>query len=127
MGKKNNKRPVYLNLIKIRLPIGGVISILHRITGVYLAIILPVFIYFLHRSLRSEVDFVWIKSVLLSPIGKLSILLTVLLLAQHFYSGIRHLLLDIDIGIEKITARASAWSVFLLTLLTTIIMGFYLL
>ncbi|MEL6750123.1 MAG: succinate dehydrogenase, cytochrome b556 subunit [Pseudomonadota bacterium] len=47
------KRPVHLNLTKIKLPIGGITSILHRITGVYLFLALPVLLYLLDQSLHT--------------------------------------------------------------------------
>ena len=50
-------RPFYLNLIRIRLPIGGWVSILHRATGVLLSLAAPLLIYALTLSLRSPEDF----------------------------------------------------------------------
>ena len=55
-GRNNNQRPVYLNLLRIHLPVGGVVSILHRVTGVLLALLLPYSLWFLQQSLASAED-----------------------------------------------------------------------
>ncbi|TDJ73085.1 MAG: succinate dehydrogenase, cytochrome b556 subunit [Proteobacteria bacterium] len=121
------KRPVYLNLLKIRLPIGGVASIAHRITGVLLVLLLPVAIYLLALSVESLAGFHKVVSFLTSVSGRIIVLLSVWLFAQHFFSGIRHLLLDINIGVEKDTARVGAWLTFLAAGVTLIVLGFWIL
>ena len=45
--KQTDQRPVFLNLLQIRLPLGGVLSILHRVSGVLLVLAIPIFVYFL--------------------------------------------------------------------------------
>ena len=121
--KNNNRRPKYLNLLKIRLPIGGVVSILHRLTGVMLVLLLPLAIYLLQRSLQSPVDFVDITAWFSRNPGRLLWLLIVWVFAQHFFSGLRHLLLDIDIGVEKSRARAGAWITFAASGVTVLVLG----
>ncbi len=121
------KRPVYLNLLKIQLPIGGVASIAHRITGVLLVLLLPVAIYLLALSLESLAGFHKVVSFLTSVSGRIIVLVSVWLFAQHFFSGIRHLLLDINIGVEKDTARVGAWLTFLAAGVTLIVLGFWIL
>jgi succinate dehydrogenase / fumarate reductase cytochrome b subunit len=103
------KRPVYLNLFKIHLPIGGVVSIVHRVTGVVLVLILPIGVYMLQSSLNSPAGFERAAGILSSVPGRIALLLAVWLFAQHFFSGLRHLLMDIDVGVEKVAARRSAW------------------
>ncbi len=110
---KNKKRPVHLNLFVIRLPVTGVVSILHRLTGVLLVLAFPVFLYLLQQSLRDPAGFAEVRELLRSPIGRGLSLLAVWLIAQHFFSGIRHLLLDFDIGIERSRARLGSWLVFI--------------
>ena len=121
------KRPVYLNLFKIRLPIGGVASIVHRITGVLLVLLLPAAIYLLALSLESLAGFHKAVSLLTSIPARIIVLFSVWLFAQHFFSGIRHLLLDIDIGIEKDAARVGAWLTFLAAAVTLVVLGFWIL
>ena len=117
------KRPVYLNLFKIKLPIGGIVSIIHRVTGVILVAMLPLSIYLLEKSLASEQGFRQVSQWLSAGWIKLVLLLMLAILAQHLFSGIRHLLLDIDIGVGRLTSRATAWLSLGLTLITVIAIG----
>lgn len=121
--EKKNKRPVYLNLLRIRLPVGGVASIVHRVTGLLLVLLVVPALYVLQRSLESPAAYEGFIAGLRTLPGRLGLLLAVWLLAQHFFSGLRHLLLDIDIGVERTTARASAWLTFVLSALTVVIVG----
>lgn len=107
--RKNNTRPVFLNLFQIRLPIGGVVSILHRITGVLLVLTLPVLLYGLQQSLSGPTEYAAITAKLSAPWARALLPLLLWVLAQHFFSGMRHLLLDLDIGMEKNPARRLAW------------------
>jgi succinate dehydrogenase / fumarate reductase cytochrome b subunit len=108
MGNEN-KRPVYLNLLQIRLPIGGVVSILHRATGVVLTVLTPLLLYMLHSSLRDPDAFARYVNYFSTPLGRFNALLALWLFLQHLLSGVRHLLLDLDIGIARADARRSAW------------------
>jgi succinate dehydrogenase / fumarate reductase, cytochrome b subunit len=121
------KRPVYLNLFRIRLPVGGVASIIHRITGVFLVLLLPAAVYLLALSLESLAGFHKAISLLASVPGRIVVLVSVWLFAQHFFSGIRHLLLDIDIGVEKGAARIGAWLTFLAAGVVLVVLGSWIL
>jgi succinate dehydrogenase / fumarate reductase, cytochrome b subunit len=114
----SKKRPVYLNLVKIRLPVAGVVSILHRVSGVLLVLLLPVLLYFFDLSLTNPETFAACRGLLSGWFGKLLILGVVWLFVQHFYSGIRHLLLDLDIWVTREHARATAWAAFAIALAT---------
>ncbi len=104
-------RPVYLNLLKIRLPIPGVVSFAHRVSGVLLFIAIPFSIYLLEHSLADPASYQAVRALLWHP---LVVPFTVVLawsLLHHLLAGIRFLLIDLDIGIEKFTARKTAWAV----------------
>ena len=118
---KNKKRPVHLNLFVIRLPVTGVVSILHRLTGVLLVLAFPVFLYLLQQSLRDPAGFADVRELLRSPMGRALSLLALWLVAQHFFSGFRHLLLDLDIGIERSQARVGSWLVFVASGVTVLV------
>ncbi len=125
MGNKN-KRPVFLNLLVIHLPIGGLVSILHRITGVFLVVLLPIVLYLLEHSLKSPVFFEALRRELATLPGRSAVLIIVWLSAQHLFSGIRHLLLDVDIGVGLRAARASAWVTLVAsTLVTAVLAGMW--
>lgn len=121
-----SKRPVYLNLFKIRLPIGGVVSILHRVTGVFLVLLLPPAIYLLQRSLQDAATFEQTVRILGSLPGRALLLIITWMFVEHLYSGIRHLLLDIDVGIERTTARRTAWLTLIVSIVTVLLMGLWM-
>lgn len=120
---KNKNRPVYLNLFQIRQPVGAVVSILHRISGALLVLLLPFAIYMLQQSLQDPATFADIVARLDTPLGRAVLLVVVWTFAQHFFSGIRHLLLDVDVGIEKIAGRRGAWLTFVGSGLVVIVAG----
>jgi succinate dehydrogenase / fumarate reductase cytochrome b subunit len=105
-------RPKYLNLFKIRQPVMAVVSIFHRVSGVFLFLAIPVLIYWLALSLRSAEDYVAASTFLASPWLRFIGLVMAWALAHHFFTGIRYLLMDISIGEHLPAARISAWVVF---------------
>jgi succinate dehydrogenase / fumarate reductase cytochrome b subunit len=102
------KRPVHLNLTKIRLPVGGVMSIIHRLTGVLMFVSIPLLIYLLDRSLISAQGFAEAVHLLHTPLGKLMLFGLMWSLMHHLLAGIRYLLIDVDLGVDKATARTTA-------------------
>jgi len=117
------KRPVYLNLLQIKLPIGGVVSILHRVTGFVMVLLIPYALYLLQASLESPIRFEQVRATLASGVGRVALLLGLWVLVQHFYSGMRHLLMDVDVGVELPSARRSAWLTLAASILTVAILG----
>jgi succinate dehydrogenase / fumarate reductase cytochrome b subunit len=103
--------PKYLNLLQIRLPPGGVASIAHRISGVLMFLAVPPLAWLFAQSLAGEAGFQTAVAYLESWPGKLVSLLLVWSLSHHLLAGVRHLLLDIEIGLDRASARASAWLV----------------
>lgn len=117
---KNNKRPRYLNLFKIKMPVMAVLSIGHRISGFFMVIAIPFAIYALQRSVSSEQSFNAMLNWLQHPMIIVIVILLTWSFAHHFLAGIRFLLIDIDIGVEKRSARWSAWLIHLLAIGTTV-------
>ena len=107
-----DKRPKYLNLWRIRLPMAGLTSIAHRIAGVLMFLALPLMTWLLHLSSLDPAGFERVRQILQAPFSRLLMLLLVWALMHHLLAGIRYLLLDLDIGIDKQAARNSAWLVF---------------
>lgn len=101
-------RPVFLNLLAIRMPVGAVVSILHRVTGVLLVLLLPLVLYLLQLSLESGAGFARVLDWFESFAARIAVLICVAVYAQHFLSGLRHLLLDLDVGAVLPVARRSA-------------------
>jgi len=114
----SDKRPVYLNLLKIRLPLTGIVSFAHRITGVILFLALPFAVYLLDLSIESEQSFSQAQDILNQPVMLLVQILLLWSIAHHFFAGIRFLLIDAEIGVEKRQAKMGAWLVLLAEALT---------
>lgn len=107
----NQDRPVFLNLIRIRQPVTAVVSILHRISGILLVLLLPCLIYLLQLSLASQEGFLQAAALLDHPISRIAGIFICWIFAHHFLAGIRFLLLDFEVGISKDSARKTAWVV----------------
>lgn len=116
-----DKRPVFLNLWQIRFPVTAVMSIMHRVTGVILFLALPAFIFALQRSLQSEQQFNAVLHYADSLMVKILLVLLAWSLIHHLFAGLRYLLLDIDMGIQRHTARMTAWLVILAAIIVPII------
>ena len=123
----NYKRPVDHGIFSMRLPIGGWVSILHRITGVMLVTLLPLVFYLFQLSLLSLADFDRVVRFLHTYPVRMVLVALIWLFVQHFYSGVRHLLLDIDVGIARKAGHSSARWVLGASLATTLMFAFLLL
>ena len=102
-------RPVFFNLAEIQLPVGALTSITHRITGVLLALGVPLVIYLLDMSLQGPLGFDQVRVVLDHLPVKGALIVLTWALAHHMLAGVRHLLSDIDIGSQLPASRRSAW------------------
>ena len=116
-------RPKFLNLLQIRQPIPAVVSILHRISGALLFLFLWIFLVGLQRSLASPESYLQLKAFIDEPLVKLMILGLVWAYLHHTFAGIRHLGLDLRLGIELPGARMTAYAVLALALGLTVIAG----
>jgi succinate dehydrogenase / fumarate reductase cytochrome b subunit len=120
-------RPQFRNIhitqiVGYRLPLAGVVSILHRISGLLMFLLLPCVLYLLDHSLFSEISFEYFKSFTSHWFVKLVILALSWSYLHHFCAGIRHLIMDKHIGLDKDNARESAASVLIVSLaLTTLL------
>lgn len=104
----NRQRPFFLDLPAIRLPIGGVVSIMHRASGAVLSLLIPALLYLLMLSLRSPDSFAKVQDFLAGGIGWLFGLGLLWALLHHLFAGLRHLGFDIGWGEEKLRARFTA-------------------
>ena len=123
MSELAKRRPKYLNLFEIKLPLPGWVSILHRVSGAGLFLMLPALIWLLDKSLGTPESFQTFRAVVGNPLVKLVLLGLMWAYLHHFCMGIRILLLDMHIGIEKAQARASAIAVLVVSLALTAILG----
>lgn len=109
------KRPVYLNLFQLHLPVTGWVSILHRLSGALVFSLLPFMVLGFALAQSSEANFARVAAYLGTPFAKLLMLVFVAGLAQHFFAGLRHLAMDAHWGISLKSARLSSWVVMLAT------------
>ena len=117
-------RPVYLNLFQIRLPLPGIVSILHRISGAVLFLLgIPLLLYAIERSLASPESFADLKVTLAHPVVKLVLIGLAWSYLHHFCAGIRYLLLDVHIGDDLSPARQSSVVVLVASLALTLIIA----
>lgn len=117
-------RPVYLNLLQIRLPLPGIVSILHRISGALLfAVGIPLLLYGVERSLASPESFAALKASMAHPLIKLVLIGLVWAYLHHFCAGIRYLLIDFHVGDDLRPARVSSIVVLAASLLLTLIVA----
>jgi succinate dehydrogenase cytochrome b subunit len=106
-----DKRPIFLNLLRIRQPVAAVVSIFHRISGVLMILSLPGLVYLLNLSLSDQAGFDVVAGLLSSTFARLVAVLLSWALIHHIFAGIRFMLLDFDVGMERAAARQSAWLV----------------
>ena len=117
-------RPVYLNLVRIRLPLPGIVSILHRLSGAALYLIgLPLLLSGVQRSLASPEAFDSFRAALSNPFAKIVLIGLIWAYLHHFFAGIRFLLLDVQQGIELKPTRVSSVVVLVVSLALTLLVG----
>ena len=114
-------RPKYLNLLQIRLPLPGVMSIMHRISGAVLFLALPLLLWWLQQSLTSFDAFTALQTTFSHGFVKLVIIGLLWGYLHHVCAGIRHLMLDMDYGTELETARLTSVLVFGVSITLTIV------
>jgi succinate dehydrogenase / fumarate reductase cytochrome b subunit len=119
-------RPKHLDLLKIRLPIPGVISILHRISGAALFVMLPFLLYLLQLSLQAPDTYVVFRGLFAHPLVKLLLISLLWAFLHHFFAGLRYLVLDLHIGTDLAAARSSSYAVLGISLTLTVILGVWL-
>lgn len=121
--KNNKQRPRFLNLLQIRLPVTAVASILHRVSGVILLMILPVVIYGLDLSLQGREGFEQVLFLINSPYGQLVLVVTGAAIFYHLAAGIRFLLLDVDVGYTLMASRWSARIVIIISIIAAALLA----
>ena len=112
----NRARPVYINLLQIKLPISAISSITHRLAGIYIFFVtLPLSLFLLYFSTKSYNDFMFISSLLKDSIlFSTFVSFSFLVFAYHILTGVRHLLQDMHIGESLEASRVSSYIVFFL-------------
>jgi succinate dehydrogenase / fumarate reductase cytochrome b subunit len=94
----NKKRPVNLDIATIKLPITAYVSILHRVSGVFLFAGVAVLLWMLDASLDSQEGFNSISDIATNPVFQFVLWAVLAGLAYHTVAGIRHLIMDFGVG-----------------------------
>lgn len=113
MSEAGKNRPQFRNIhvtqiATYRMPLAALVSILHRISGFAIFLLLPFILFLLDKSLTSEISFEYLKGFTSHWFVKLVILGLSWAYLHHFCAGIRHLTMDLHIGLNKDGARRSA-------------------
>jgi succinate dehydrogenase / fumarate reductase cytochrome b subunit len=121
------KRPLWYNLSPLNLPLPGLVSILHRISGAALFLFLLWLLYLLDESLTSAERFEALRQTMAQPLVKLVLLGVLWAFLHHLCAGIRYLFLDVHKGVDLATARATSAAVLAVSLVLTALAGWKLL
>lgn len=131
------QRPEFRNinalkdLTTYRMPLAALVSILHRISGLIMFLLLPFIIWMFDASVSSEISFDRFKSVFNVGAGwvpgwfiKLVALLLLWAFLHHFIAGLRHLWADVHHGaLSKQFGRKSAATTLVLSIALLLILG----
>lgn len=123
-ARSSANRPKYVDINLLHLPVPGLVSIFHRVTGVVMFLFLiPALLLLLQCTLGSEEGFNRWKGYFAEPAVKVIFLGFVWAYMHHFFAGIRYLILDLHIGVALAPARLSAKLVLAAGALATLLIG----
>jgi succinate dehydrogenase / fumarate reductase cytochrome b subunit len=115
-----------LNLFTIHFPVTAWVSIAHRLSGVFIFLLIPFLLWTLQESLISETHFRDLGVVLTRPIMQVGLWFFLSALLYHGLAGVRHLFMDVHIGETKATGRLGAWLVIIVFLPCVGVLGYWL-
>jgi succinate dehydrogenase cytochrome b subunit len=108
---QKNRRPVFLDLTRIHLPVTAVLSITHRLSGIVLFLLIPLLIYLLDLSLSSQQSYNRVVAVFDHWGARFAFCILLWGFFHHLLAGIRYLLIDIDIAVRRESSQITAWCV----------------
>lgn len=113
-----------------RLPPAGIVSILHRVSGLLMFLLLPFIIWMFDTSLTSEISYDAFTNAFVAGIGfvpgwfvKLVVLGLIWGYLHHFIAGVRHLWMDATHSVTKEQGHSSAIVTLALSVLLTVLLG----
>ena len=121
----------FTDLTTYRLPPAGIVSILHRVSGAMMFLLLPFIIWMFDSSVSSEISFAKFKAAFNSGLGflpgwflKLVALALIWAYLHHFIAGLRHLWMDVShAAVSKEFGHSSALVTLGLSVLLTLALG----
>lgn len=136
MTQLNKQRPEFRNinaftdLTTYRLPPAGWVSILHRISGILMFLLMPFIVWMFDTSVSSEISYEGFTSAFSAGLGfvpgwfvKLVALALIWAYLHHLIAGIRHLYMDATHSVTKEFGASSAYVVLVLSIGLTVILG----
>ncbi len=119
-------RPEFRNIhvsqiLKYKLPPPGMVSIMHRASGALLFLTLPLVLWLFDLSLTSEISYSRLADFSSHWLVKLVLVGLAWAFLHHLVAGVRYLMLDLHIGVEKAAARTSALGVYAISLPLTLL------
>ena len=116
--------------VKYRLPLAGIVSILHRASGLLMFVLLPFIVWLFDTSISSEISYESFTSAFLAGIGvvpawavKLVVLALIWAYLHHLIAGVRHVWMDATHSVSKAQGRQSAVVTLVLSVLLTVVLG----
>ena len=97
---KNNNRPISPHLSIYKPQITSILSISHRISGVFQSLGLLIIVLLLFSLILGKSSHEFFMLFINSLIGKAFLFFYVLSLCYHLFNGIRHIIWDIGFGFE---------------------------
>ena len=123
---KTKTRPVNLNLFKMKFPVMAIVSGMHRISGVFLFLLLPLALYLLDHALHSEASFSDLQVFIALPWVKILLWVMISAISFHFIAGIRHMIMDGGFFESVKAGRRTAYFIILLEIVVMILVGVWL-
>lgn len=114
------------NLFTIRYPLTAIISILHRLSGLFVFLLIPFFLWMLQSATHSQTGYDHIHTLFIKPGIKFLIWLSLAAFGYHFVAGLRHLLMDIGYGESLAAARLTATLTLIISIIWAILIGIWL-
>ena len=115
-----------MDLASLKFPITAIASILHRLSGIGMFLLLPFILYILCMSLHSRASFDDLQTMLTSRVTKFGLWLFLSSLAYHLIAGVRHMILDLGIGENIKSAKHSALIVIITAIVAIIFLGVWI-
>ena len=135
MADTLKSRPVHRNIhisqiVSYRLPPAGIVSILHRVSGALMFVLMPFIIWMFDTSVTSEISYSQFTNVFVGGVGfipgwffKLVALALIWAYLHHFIAGVRHLWMDATHAVTKEFGHNSALFTLIASLLLTLVLG----
>jgi len=130
------KRPEFRNINALtdlpsyRLPVAGIVSILHRVSGALMFLLMPFIIWMFDTSISSEISFAKFSSAFTVGLGfvpgwlmKLIALALIWAFLHHLIAGLRHLWIDMRHAVSKEFGKSSAIFTLTVSVGLTLVLG----